>query len=500
MHLEDLQMAVRPRNPWEAMDLGVAMVRRWWRSILVPWIVVVWTLAGALAVLLPAEYLWSATLIIWYLKPLYDRLVLFVLSRALFGDTPSPEQTLRAFPQWAFTGLLHALTIGRLEPARSFNLPVWELEGLRGRERRTRLTILNSRARSHAVGFTLVWLHLEVLILISLYGVITLMIPPEVDIDLFTAFVEQQAPWHHYLAIGLYVLALTIMEPIYAAGGFGLYLNRRTELEGWDIELAFRRLATREPGTEPAQTPARALAIAGSLALLLTLMNSGHALAGDSKPDYKALIQEVLADEAFSDHETVEVWLPKDRDAEEQQDVEEDSEPTWLVTLGQILAHVAELLLWLAVALLLLLLYLRRDRLLAAWRGQSRSSTGKTPPQTLFGLDVTPESLPDDVPATAWGYWQAGNQRKALSLLYRGTVATLVQKHNVEIPESATEGELLRDCRARLDPSHFELLVRLTNAWQRLAYAHRSPAAAEVEGLCREWPAHFGPSTKEAMP
>jgi hypothetical protein len=499
MHLEDLQVAVRPRTPWEAMDLGVAMVRRWWRAILVPWIVVVWTLAGALAVLLPAEYLWSATLLIWYLKPLYDRLVLFVLSRALFGDTPGPEQTLRAFPRWAFTGLLHALTIGRLDPARSFNLPVWELEGLKGRERRARLTVLNSRVRSHAVGFTLIWLHLEVLVLVSLYGVIALMVPPEVDVDLFTAFIDQQATWQHYLAISLYVLALTVMEPIYAAGGFGLYLNRRTELEGWDIELAFRRLAAREPGTEPAQTPARALAIAGGVALLLTLSGTGDALAADRTTDYKALIQEVLADEAFSDHETVEVWLPKDRGAEGPEDVEEQG-PTWLATIGQVLAHVAELLLWLALAALLLLLYLKRHLLLAAWRGQSRPSSGKSPPQILFGLDVTPDSLPDDVPATAWRHWQAGNLREALSLLYRGTLAKLVHDHAMQIAEGATEGELLRDCRARLEPGPFELLVRLTNAWQQLAYAHRPPAAAEVEVLCREWPGRFGSSSGPVTP
>ena len=29
------------------------------------------------------------------------------------------------------------------------------------------------------------------------------------------------------------------------AGGFGLYLNRRTELEAWDIEITFRRMARR---------------------------------------------------------------------------------------------------------------------------------------------------------------------------------------------------------------------------------------------------------------
>ncbi len=42
-----------------------------------------------------------------------------------------------------------------------------------------------------------------------------------------------------------YLVALSLIEPLYLASGFTLYLNRRTELEGWDIEIVFRQLAAR---------------------------------------------------------------------------------------------------------------------------------------------------------------------------------------------------------------------------------------------------------------
>src|SRR5690606_23002780 len=51
--------------------------------------------------------------------------------------------------------------------------------------------------------------------------------------------------WLEHLTNLLYALVLVVWEPIYVASGFSLYLNRRTILEGWDIELAFRRLRTR---------------------------------------------------------------------------------------------------------------------------------------------------------------------------------------------------------------------------------------------------------------
>ena len=38
-----------------------------------------------------------------------------------------------------------------------------------------------------------------------------------------------------------YAAAISFLEPFYVAAGFGIYLNRRVELEAWDIEQEFRR-------------------------------------------------------------------------------------------------------------------------------------------------------------------------------------------------------------------------------------------------------------------
>ena len=41
---------------------------------------------------------------------------------------------------------------------------------------------------------------------------------------------------------------MSAIEPLYVACGFALYLNRRTQLEAWDIDLAFRRLRSAAAG------------------------------------------------------------------------------------------------------------------------------------------------------------------------------------------------------------------------------------------------------------
>jgi hypothetical protein len=38
-----------------------------------------------------------------------------------------------------------------------------------------------------------------------------------------------------------YALAVLFLEPFYVAAGFAMYLNRRAELEAWDIEQDLRR-------------------------------------------------------------------------------------------------------------------------------------------------------------------------------------------------------------------------------------------------------------------
>ena len=40
---------------------------------------------------------------------------------------------------------------------------------------------------------------------------------------------------------GAYAIVVGVLEPFYVGAGFAMYLNRRVELEAWDIEQEFRR-------------------------------------------------------------------------------------------------------------------------------------------------------------------------------------------------------------------------------------------------------------------
>jgi len=88
MRLTDASVAIRPRTPWEAIDLGVLMARQHRRLLMASWAAVTLPLFALLCALLWRYPSW-AMLVFWWLKPAYERLPLYILSRSLFGDTPT---------------------------------------------------------------------------------------------------------------------------------------------------------------------------------------------------------------------------------------------------------------------------------------------------------------------------------------------------------------------------------------------------------------------------
>jgi len=239
----DIAIALRRRTPWEAMDLGLAMLQRWWRQAYVPHLAI--GLTAALAgwgLGLWAGKAWLALAFVWWLKPLYDRVVLHVLSRAVFGEVQSPRHVLGAAREWLGTGLFMALTFGRFDTARSFNLPVRQLEGQRARAGRERRGVLGRRVSSYATWLTIACLHFEAVLYWSLASVTSLFLPAKALEA--RSFAEAFLAGDIFGASDLlaYVAAVLLLEPFYVAAGFALYLNRRTLLEGWDIEVALRKI------------------------------------------------------------------------------------------------------------------------------------------------------------------------------------------------------------------------------------------------------------------
>jgi hypothetical protein len=496
VQLDRLAVQLRLRNPWEAMDLGFAMVRSWWRQVYAPWLAVFVPVCALALVALPRQWAWVA---VWWLKPAFDRVILHVISNGVFGELPSWRQTLRALPGALRPGLLRSLTLYRLDLARSFNLPVWQLERQRGRAARTRARQLQRRTRSYAVWLTIACVHFESLLWFSALALFDLLAPATTDSDFdFLSLIStaQANSWREYLFAGMYLLAVTIVEPLYVAGGFALYLNRRTALEGWDLEVQLRRIGERLSEAQRALAAQAALGaavvVAGALLAAPLPARAQDAAPLRLAPDTPAAraIKQVLQRPELQEYEThtVLVYLGERRKPAPR----DISGPGWLETIGiglaDLLRAVAWVLLGIAVAFLVYLLARHFD----LWGIFSRRRRERyTPPDTVFGLDVRPQSLPQDLAAEALRLARAGDLLKALSLLYRGTLITLLHRDGLELTGGDTEEDCLRKSAHRIPDPAYAYFATLLSAWQRLAYARRQVAGPEVEALCTGWEAHF---------
>ncbi|HJV11952.1 MAG TPA: DUF4129 domain-containing protein, partial [Burkholderiales bacterium] len=154
----------------------------------------------------------------------------------------------------------------------------------------------------------------------------------------------------------------------------------------------------------------------------------------------------------------------------------------WLRGIGYALAKAGEVLLWVVAGLLIAYALWWAARL--APRARDPTAAPYTAPAALFGMELAPEKLPADVGAAAAALAREGKLREALGLLYRGALSELVHQRGVRLAASHTEGEAVR--LAKLP--YFSMLV---DAWQRCAYASRTPSAEEVERLARDYAGAF---------
>ena len=486
MQLDNITIAVRPRSNGEAMDLGLRLIQTHSRALYGPWLVILLPLFIVLHIFL-SDHLWLAVAIIWWLKPLYDRILLHVLSRVLFGQTPTLRETINNLGGILRNGLIAQLTYLRLSPRRSFLLPIWQLEGLRGAARRKRVQVLTGSASAQALWLTIVCVHIEASIVFGLYGLIYMFLPQNTELSALAPFFSDAPPyWIEVISNCLYLLAIAVVEPFYVAAGFMLYIQRRTQLEAWDIEIRFRRLAQR-------LSAASATAVLLLIAIfMLSPIDAAHAQPAPQTPptadESKHVIDDILAHKDFSVTKTVTTWLPDwrwDKKREKNQ-----TDLSLFASLQKIVA--AGLKLILIVVVIGIVIYIIINRRL--WLdGYARRKSGTTEtPTALFGMDIQPESLPDNVAEAARGLWQQGKQRESLSLLYRGSLSHLVNHDALTLNSAMTESDIVTCARlANILQARVDFLSGLTQVWTSLAYGHRQPGNDQAQVLFNNWTQHF---------
>lgn len=494
MQIENMTAALRPRTGPEAIDLGFNMAQRWFLPLLLLWCAAAIPLFILLS-LLPSVGAFWAVIVIWWLKPLFEQTQLYYLSRALFGEYPSIRQVLKRRWRISWTRLISLLIRRRFSLRRSFQAPVAMLEAPEGEAREARLGLLSLTS-----GRSARWLHIfcysiENLLWLNLCVLLATLLPGDSLYREFYSLLTFEEIRADRVSALFYLLAMAVTAPFYVSAGFSLYLARRGELEGWDIELNFRRIAGRLKKRHSRRfarlsAPFSALGLGLGISLLLVAATGGQPAWASDQVQAKILIEEILQQEEFGKTEIVKRWeFIETRDNKEGGGDFTLLRDIMIALAGSMpwFARLVEFLLWAAAIILLLYLVTRFSDL-----PKCKADKKYKPPARLFDLEVSTESPPEDTIAAAKERLADGQAREALGLLYRASLARLIFLHRLEITEAATEGEcrrLVEKLRPQDEAGYF---TALTRAWLLAAYAHETPDRDELTGLCNRWTEVYG--------
>ena len=240
MQVESFAIRLRQRSPLEAADMGVRLCQDSAASLfkcylLVALPIIVFALAGfEIAPWIPVTSIWLA-------KPWLDRTILFVLARAAFGQATTIRDLWQAQRQVWWGQFLRTWTTRQFSPWRSFTQPVYQLEGLRGAKLRKRVRQIRSGNWSSAWLMTMAFNFTELAITFTLLLLAVFFAPKGYLPDIWQVATGEYAPLIPFAYALAYSVAVIVVEPFYVGAGFAIYLNRRVDLEAWDIEQEFRR-------------------------------------------------------------------------------------------------------------------------------------------------------------------------------------------------------------------------------------------------------------------
>ena len=236
------KLFLRRRGVWEAADSGLILWRDSFVFFLPFFAVPVWIAACGLR-LLPEDFYPLSYIILWWLKPFFDRLVLHVVSLRFFGDDGSSK--IRELRRGLFgsirRGLLGDLLWRRFSPNRAACMPIRVLEFPDRRQFGLRKKTLSAGGLGFCSFISGLGLGMEVMLLLgeALFAiVITQMFFP-------TAFSYMQYNMEsmEIIIFAAFCFNYILVESLYVCMGFGLYINSRVEVEGWDLQLLFQKFA-----------------------------------------------------------------------------------------------------------------------------------------------------------------------------------------------------------------------------------------------------------------
>jgi hypothetical protein len=479
-------LALRRRGPWEAADAGLLLWRNNFMYVLLFFALPFWICAFGFRLFPENLRPWS-WLALWLLKPLFDRPVLHVVSVRFFEKDSGTGRLLRGLGKHIFRGLPGDLLWRRFSPLRSVMMPLRMLENLRGRDIRKRKRSLAKGGLYFCVFLTVWGMILEAVLLggeILFFFIMIDMIQDDYFSSLGDFFSRSEI-----FFFAAWCLNYILVESVYVCMGFGLYINSRVEVEGWDLEILFRKLA---------QGRKKKTILTGALLFCLAAgwVPPVRAYAEDRSPAPGAdagfaigmadpgrgapleALREIFDSDDFGGlREGWEIRLKNPGD--DRKPAEFNAAP-WMESIKRAAAFVLRFILILGISVLGVF-FIRQVY-------KHPRVKGAAPGGTMSGRFGSPGESPESLAEMARRWHNRGEIRRAWGCCLAALLESWSRYRALSFPRDATEYECLALVRAAGASAEAAAFAAFVNRWAALAYGGKPPpegSFAEALDLCR---------------
>jgi len=480
------ELSLRRKNSREAVDAGLLLWRRNFISFMPFFAIPFWICAFGLR-LIPGFVPYWPWVIIWLLKPLFDRPVLHIISVRFFEKDASYKRLTHGLWKSLRRGLAGDLLWRRFSPLRSAMMPVRVLEQNHksGRWISQRKKILKKGGVNYCFALTLWGIAVEIALFLGV--VLFLIVMSDLIMkDIASSILESFRDAEVYL-YAIYCFIYILVEPIYVCMGFSLYINSRIEVEGWDIEIIFRNFAEKLKD----KSKNGALAVLFLLFLFLPLKTSADGgesfTASDNVPLEK--LKAVYDSDDFGGEK--DTWGIRLKNPPQEIDVP-NIDPEKLNSFREALAFALRFILIAAIAALIVIL------LLSLRKFKMGGGGGYDRPDVKH-LQKNLEEAPELLLEKALDFHEQGNTRLAWGYCTAAAILSWPFYRGIAFPPNATESDCaniisLKAAAADKSGNSFcnieeaQDFSALIKNWIYLAYAQQLPQEGSFEqavGFCK---------------
>ncbi|MCL2442664.1 MAG: hypothetical protein FWD13_04275 [Treponema sp.] len=446
----------------EAADTGLLLWKENFLLFLPFFAIPFWVCAFSLRIILPDNLMLLSWFFIWLLKPLFDRLILHVISIRFFEKNAGLKRLCRGLGRSLWRGLIGDLLWRRFSPLRSAMMPVRVLEyniktgsGISQRKKNLKKGGIGycSLLTVWGIAVEIALLAGEILFVIAMAELISKGMIASVG-NLPNVMIFIYAAWcFNYM----------LVETIYVCMGFSIYINSRIIIEGWDIEIFFRNFAKKHKNK-----------INNVLLIVIIFTCLFMPVKGYAYDDHVPLdeLQVILDSPEFgSEEDTWGIRLKKPIQLNNDMEFDMDR----MSRVRQIIALIFRFIIIGSIAGLIFFLiqYLRKT-------GKSSSGRIKNVTKKIqhkkHGEDI--KQLLDK----AFEFYKKGEIRLAWGYCTAAVIQSWTSYKSIVFPPNATESDCLNivNLKAAGSPEAFTFNTIIKN-WIYLAYAGRLPPEGSFE-------------------